>query len=386
MIWIKFPLVPLPLKTFKSLKNTMKLKYSLTALLVSCGAAHGANLLTPGDAIIAIGFGSESNYPGAESPDKLLDGQTNTKYLNFGKENAGFIVTPGSGSSVAQSAVFTTANDEEARDPSNVSIYGTNDPITSLNNGTGNNENWSLISSFDANLPGARLTTSAPIDFTNGAAYSSYRVTFDNVKNAGGANSVQLDEFQLFSGLGGAGNSILGATDSIIAFDTDTNASSSFPGGEAPGFAIDGDSATKYLNFQGINTGFIVTPSGGASIISAFTMTTGNDAEPRDPNAYVIYGTNDAITSAENSGGDSENWVRIQGGTLNPPAGRGVAYDSEAIANTTAYTSYRFDVVGNGGDGLMQFAEIQFEGTFIPEPSSAMLAMLGLLPVFRRRR
>ena len=364
----------------------MKLKYSLTALLVSCGAAHGVNLLAPSDAIIAIGYGSESNYPGAESPDKLLDGVTDTKYLNFGKENAGFIVTPGSGSSVAQSAVFTTANDEEARDPSNVSIYGTNDPITSLNNGTGNNENWSLISSFDANLPGARLTTSAPIDFTNGAAYSSYRVTFDNVKNAGGANSVQLDEFQLFSGLGGAGNSILGATDSIIAFDTDTNASSSFPGGEAPGFAIDGDSATKYLNFQGINTGFIVTPSGGASVISAFTMTTGNDVPERDPNAYVIYGTNDAITSAENSGGDSENWVRIQGGTLNPPAGRGVAYDSEAIANTTAYTSYRFDVVGNGGDGLMQFAEIQFEGTFIPEPSSAMLAMLGLLPVFRRRR
>jgi len=364
----------------------MKLKYSLTALLVSCGAAHGANLLTPGDAIIAIGFGSESNYPGAESPDKLLDGQTNTKYLNFGKENSGFIVTPGSGSSVAQSAVFTTANDEEARDPANVSIYGTNDPITSLNNGTGNNENWSLISSFDANLPGARLTTSAPIDFTNGAAYTSYRVTFDSLKNGGGANSAQLDEFQLFSGLGGAGNSILGAADGIIAFDTDTNSSSSFPGGEAPRFAIDGDTGSKYLNFGGVNTGFIVTPSGGASVISAFTMTTGNDAAPRDPNAYVLYGTNDAITSAENSGGDSENWVRIQGGTLNPPAGRGVAYDSESVANSTAYTSYRFDVVGNGGDGLMQFAEIQFEGTFIPEPSSAMLAMLGLLPVFRRRR
>ena len=363
----------------------MKLKYSLTALLVSCGAAHGANLLTPGDAIIAIGFGSESNYPGGEAPSKLLDGQTDTKYLNFGKENSGFIVTPGSGSSVAQSAVFRTAGDATERDPSNVSIYGTNDPITSLDNGTGNNENWSLISTFDANLPDSRLTTSAPIDFTNGAAYSSYRVTFDSLKNSGTANSAQLDEFQLFSGLGGAGNSILGASDGIIAFDTDTNSSSSFPGGEAPGKAIDGDTATKYLNFGGVDTGFIVTPSGGASIISGFTMTTGNDVPGRDPNAYVLYGTNDAITSAENSGGDSENWVRIQSGTLNPPAGRGVAYDSEAVANGTAYTSYRFDVVGNN-DQIMQFAEIQFDGTFIPEPSSAMLALLGLLPVLRRRR
>ena len=366
----------------------MKLKYSLTALLVSCGAAHGANLLTPGDAIIAIGaFGSESNYPGGEAPSKLLDGQTDTKYLNFGKENSGFIVTPGSGSSVAQSAVFRTAGDATERDPSNVSIYGTNDPITSLDNGTGNNENWSLISSFNANLPDSRLTTSAPIDFTNGAAYSSYRVTFDSLKNGGAANSAQLDEFQLFSGLGGAGNSILGAADGIIAFDTDgSSATSSFPAGEAPGFAIDGDSGTKYLNFGGADTGFIVTPSGGASIISAFTITTGNDSPGRDPNAYVLYGTNDAITSAQNSDGNAENWVQIQGGTLNPPGGRGVAYDSEAVANGTAFTSYRFDVVGNGGDGLMQFAEIQFDGTFIPEPSSAMLAMLGLLPVFRRRR
>ena len=115
-------------------------------------------------------------------------------------------------------------------------------------------------------------------------------------------------------------------------------------------------------------------------------MTTGGDAPGRDPNAYAIYGTNDAITSAENSTGSNESWTLIQAGTLNPPGGRGAAYDPEAIANGAAYTSYRFDVLGNGGDNLMQFAEIQFDGTFIPEPSSAMLAMLGLLPVFRRRR
>ena len=363
----------------------MKLKYSLTALLVSCGAVHGANLLTPGDAIIAIGaFGSESSYPGAEAPSAVIDGNTNTKYLNFGKANSGFIVTP-SGSSVAQSAVFRTANDAEGRDPKQVSIYGTNDPITSIDNGTGNNENWSLISSFDANLPGARLTTSSPIDFTNGTSYSSYRVSFDTLKDNN--DVAQLDEFQLFSGAGGAGGSILGAADSIIAFDTDGSAASSnFPGGEAPSFAIDGNSGTKYLNFGGVDTGFIVTPSGGASIISGFTMTTGNDGPARDPNAYVLYGTNDAITSAENSDGNAENWVQIQSGTLNPPPGRGVAYGSEAVTGSTAFTSYRFDVVGNGGDNLMQFAEIQFDGTFIPEPSSAMLAMLGLLPVFRRRR
>jgi len=361
----------------------MKLKPSLTALLVSCGAAHGANLLAPSDFIIAIGS-TGSEFPGGEAPGKVIDGTSDSKYLNFGGVNSGFIVTPGSGSSIAQSAVFRTANDFEGRDPKQVSIYGTNDPIGSVINGTGNKENWSLISTFDANLPGARLTTSAPIDFTNGVAYSSYRVSFDSLKDNNAIS--QLDEFQLFSGAGGTGDSILGAADSIISFDTDVTASSNFPGGEAPGFAIDGNTGTKYLNFQGRGTGFIVTPGGGASIISAFTLTTANDAPNRDPNAYVLYGTNDAITSAENSTGSNENWTLIQGGTLNPPGGRGEAYASEAVANGAAFTSYRFDVLGNGGDNLVQFAEIQFEGTFIPEPSSAMLAMLGLLPVFRRRR
>lgn len=354
----------------------MKLKYSLTALLVSCGAAHGANLLTPGDFIIAIG--STGGAPGGEQPTAVIDGTTNTKYLNFGKTNSGFIVTLGSGSSVAQSAVFRTANDAEGRDPKQVSIYGTNDPISTLST------NWSLISTFDANLPGDRLTTSAPIDFTNGTAYSSYRVSFDTLKNNN--DVAQLDEFQLFSGAGGTGDSILGAADSIIALDTDAGASSSFPGGEAPGFAIDGDIGTKYLNTGGLNSGFIVTPSGGASVISAFTLTTGNDEPNRDPSAYVLYGTSDAITSAENSTGSNEDWTLIQAGTLNPPGGRREAYASEAVANGTAFTSYRFDVVGRADNVVMQFAEIQFEGTFIPEPSSAMLALLGLLPVLRRRR
>ena len=62
-------------------------------------------------------------------------------------------------------------------------------------------------------------------------------------------------------------------------------------------------------------------------------------------------------------------------------------YAKEAVSEThrkEKMENERADDVG--GDGLMQFAEIQFDGTFIPEPSSAMLAMLGLLPVFRRRR
>jgi hypothetical protein len=75
----------------------------------------------------------------------------------------------------------------------------------------------------------------------------------------------------------------------------------------------------------------------------------------------------------------------IQSGTLDPPLGRGEEYGDAIVGNAMEYTSYRFDVDSNGGDNLMQFADIQFTGV-IPEPSSGLLALLGLFPLMRRRR
>ena len=104
---------------------------------------------------------------------------------------------------------------------------------------------------------------------------------------------------------------ISGPLDRIIPIDRDIPLSSSrYPTpGETPSNVRDG-SLNKYLNFGdtpnvGVDneayTGFVITPGGGPSVVQSVQFTTANDAAERDPLTYTLYGTNDPITSADNS-------------------------------------------------------------------------------------
>jgi len=70
-----------------------------------------------------------------------------------------------------------------------------------------------------------------------------------------------------------------------------------WPGAETPPLAIDDNTGTKYLHFKGETetTGFQVTPLDGPSIVTGLTFTTANDAAPRDPIAFELYGSNVSI-------------------------------------------------------------------------------------------
>ena len=148
---------------------------------------------------------SQSRYPTPnETPAQSIDQNATTKYLNFGREHSGLIVTP-SVSAIVDGIQFTTANDFPSRDPALITIYGTNDPITSPDNGFGNSENWTVIV---ANLPYAspagRGAVGPLVAFPNGTAWSSYKIeVVDNTgpdSGTGAADSVQFAEVQLFSG------------------------------------------------------------------------------------------------------------------------------------------------------------------------------------------
>src|SRR5215213_8848949 len=79
--------------------------------------SRAAAVLSPNDFIIAIDSdpaASQSAYPGGETPGMAIDGDATTKYLNFGKLETGFIVTPAIGSTTVHSLQFTTANDAVA--------------------------------------------------------------------------------------------------------------------------------------------------------------------------------------------------------------------------------------------------------------------------------
>lgn len=343
-------------------------------------------LLAPGDAILAIdadGMVSNSSYPAAESPSKALDGLSNTKYLNFGRENSGFIVTSAAaGATILQSFTLTTANDWAQRDPLSWALWGTNDAIVSTDNSIGAAESWTLIGEGTVALPDARFTVGPVVSVANSTAYTSYKMMYPTLKDAGATNSMQVADVSFFQSSDGSGPSFLAASDPILAIHAGPD--SSYPGAENPANAIDGDGmGTKYLNFGGVNSGLIVTPSSGLTLVKGFQITTGNDAPERDPASWELYGTNEVIASTDNSDGLAEIWTLIDSGTITLPDGRNVLGDMVAVDNSQVFASYKM-VFPNLKDNnsIMQISEIQFFG--VPEPLTLSLLGLGAL-VLRRR-
>ena len=128
---------------------------------------------------------------------------------------------------------------------------------------------------------------------------------------------------------------ILAAGDSIIAIDADGN-SATPNAAELVANILDGNSGTKYLNTGIANSGFIVTPAAGASVVQSFAITTANDVPSRDPASYQLYGTNAAISSTANSTGTAESWTLIQQGSLSLPSARQTTAAAVSVTNSVS--------------------------------------------------
>lgn len=347
-------------------------------LLRSCGRslvwiwlgllpAHADPILAPGDPIIAFDFDvtdvSASASPTNEGPRWALDGAPETKYANLGGVGSGLIVTPGF-AEVVRSFVITTANDFPERDPAAWQLYGTDDAISSPNNSTGIRENWALIGEGAIALPEERFTAGPAVAVSGDTAYASYKLIITALKDdPQPATVMQFSDLQFYTEADGAGTPLLTPEDVVLAVQEPAEAVSSYPGNETPAHAIDGDPGTKYLNFAKQGSGFIITPEAGSTTVRSFLLTTANDAEPRDPSSYELYGTNDSIDSIDNSHGQDEDWILIQEGDLALPAARNTEGELIVVTGAAAYTSYRlsFPTVKNATTAnSMQIAEVQF--------------------------
>ncbi len=95
------------------------------------------------------------NNPGSEGPEKVIDSNLNTKWLDFAFSAGGqdgssvLVVDVGAGQTVLfNSYHWATANDEVGRDPISWNVYGSND-----------GENWILLDvKSDQTVPEARST------------------------------------------------------------------------------------------------------------------------------------------------------------------------------------------------------------------------------------
>jgi hypothetical protein len=161
--------------------------------------AGTSGVLSPSDPVLAVNFGFDSRYPNGERPAMMLDQLASTKYLNFGEERSGLIITNTEGPAAVSRMRLTTANDAEARDPASYELWGTTNLIASLDNTDGlNDENWALISAGALTLPAARGDSSTVVSIDSTVEYTSFKVVFPTVKDAAAANSMQIADIQFY--------------------------------------------------------------------------------------------------------------------------------------------------------------------------------------------
>ncbi len=189
-------------------------------ILFSASVAQAVTVINPGDTVYGgqkVGSAFEvgtagydsgvNNWPGAEAPEKAIDG-VGQKYLNFAKEFSGLVITPSFGASVVNSLKIWTANDATPRDPASYELHGT---TATLSGSSFDMADFSLISAGALALPNSRNSggsadllddNSQTINFSNSTAYTSYMILFPTVKDSANANSMQIAEVQLYGEAG----------------------------------------------------------------------------------------------------------------------------------------------------------------------------------------
>ena len=310
------------------------------------GSVLPPDVTQPGDPIIP----SSSNSPGSEGVANAIDNQQ-TKYLNFDTRNpnnppSGFVVSPSIGRTLVTGMTIQSANDGPERDPKRVLLEGSNDAtISAYNSGT-----WVPIVTNDVPLFTGRFQTQT-ILFDNVQPYRHYRWVALTVATNNGC-CMQVAEVELL----GTGAPV----DVTQPGDTILPSSSNSPGSEGVANAID-NQQTKYLNFDTRNpnnppSGFVVTPSIGASTVIGMSVQSANDGPERDPKQVRLEGSNDDTITAYNSG----TWELIA--NLDFPLFTARFQKQELyFPNQTAYKHYRWTAVtvATNNGCCMQVAEVE---------------------------
>lgn len=164
-----------------------KIILPIIILLVANMTAQGPPIFNPTMTIAGYGI---IDSPIGEEVDKAIDGDINTKFLDFElADGMGFIVDLGGITAAAHFIEITTANDFPVRDPIDFEIEGSIDGTNFSSVDTG-----SIVCIMERFEP--RL-----FSITNATAYSYYRVNFSAPCDPSGGTgfpSIQVAEVQLY--------------------------------------------------------------------------------------------------------------------------------------------------------------------------------------------
>ena len=316
-----------------------------------------------------------NNWPAAESPDKAVDGDVNTKFLIFQSNGAGLVLTPSNATVAYNRLALTTAGDAPERDPASYVILGSTTALPT--SGTIATNTLALIQQGTLALHTDRGVGPHVVQFANSTAYASYLVVFPTVRSTAGNNLTQIAEVQLSQGVSVPNQVMMGKARGgrlvVSSFNLGL-AVTDWPAGESPDHALDGGASSKFLFNQNNGAGFIVAPEAGSTVINSLSFWTANDAAERDPLTYKVYGSSGPATgfAPGSHGVGSSPWTLIQDTTpVTLPPERNTGPTTVTFPNTTAYASYLvvFPAVKNSpSTSLTQIAEVAF--AYVPPLSN----------------
>ena len=368
---------------------------------LSSSFATGYNVLSSQDSIIPVKQTAKGgtnilavsgvDFNVGESIANAVDGNLATKHYNKSQDganapgvNSGFVVTPALGATVIKGFQFATANDVPDRDPMTITIEGSNDP----NAGQAGGGNFTLLYEGTSGLlqNSDRNAWGLFGNFTNNAAYKTYRVLITGTAGGSDADGVQYSEVQLMgvpqSPL--PGTNILSTADAIIGVKQTSQGNpnvlaisgTDFSSTESATNIKDGNLNSKYyntgqdgINPRGINTGFVITPQRGFTIIDGIQIATANDVPDRDPLNITIEGSNDP--NAGQAGGNG--FVPIWEGptSLAQDPGRTTWGTIYSFINSAAYKTYRVLITAaRGSGGGVQYSEVKLIGRTVTTPAA----------------
>jgi hypothetical protein len=137
---------------------------------------------------------------------------------------------------------------------------------------------------------GGSRTKTAAVTLVPEGAFRYYRFAPTALRDNSAANSVQLAEFQVFSGA------------TRLAGASASNPGGNSPGGEGPAQANDNNLSSKWLDFTKFTP--LVLDFGGPVDADRYRIATANDSDERDPISWTVDGSNDGV-----------NWLRLDART-----------------------------------------------------------------------
>jgi hypothetical protein len=191
---------------------------------------------------------------------------------------------------------------------------------------------------------GTVITTSAGYNYGDSASFTSMdtSVSGTDASSYTWASTTPLAAGQT-AGSGGTTPTYTEITSMNVVSVIPTSNNS--PAGEGAGNVIDGDSTTKYLNFDRASAGFTIKLDQGR-VIEKFTITTANDYAPRDPSKFSLFGSNDGV-----------NWTTIASNqSITLSDNRYTTSSDIVVTNTNAYVYYF--ITFDSTKALDQYADV----------------------------